>query len=247
MQNAFGSGSLWGIPSGANQTPSRFGVLQNAAVDFKASAKPLFGQNQLPVTVARGTMAISGKAEIARFTARLYNDIFFGTTMSTPTVAKTVVIDNESGTVPGTSTYTVTVTNSSTWVLDLGVVYAATGLPLTRGATATGIGVYSVAAGVYTFASADANAAVKISYTYTASSGATLTIANAAMGVAPTFKTVLSMPYNNNDMVVTLNACVSTSMSITTALEDFTKQAFTFEAFTDSSDTLGTICFSEAI
>lgn len=246
MQNAFGSGSLWATTSGSNQTPARFGVLQNCGVDFKSSPKPLFGQNQLPVTVARGTMAVSGKAELAQFTARLYNNIFFGTSMSTATTGKTVVVDNESGTIPGTP-FAVTVTNSATWVLDLGVIFSATGIPLTRVASGPTTGQYSVASGVYTFAAADTTLGVKISYTWTTTGGATLSIANAAMGIAPTFKTVLSSVYNSNNLVLTLNACVATGMSLTTALEDFTKQSFTFEAFTDSSDTLGTIAFAEAI
>lgn len=244
-QYGFGSGALWSIPTGANQTPTRYGVLQTCGVDFKSTNKPLFGQYQLPVTVARGSMSIAGKGEFAQLVARFYNDIFFGA-MSTPTVAQTLVIDNESGTIPGTP-YQVTVTNSATWVLDLGVIFSATGLPLTRVASSPTTGQYSVAAGVYTFAAADTTLGVKISYTYTTSTGATLTIANQLMGVAPNFKTVLSMPYNSQKFTLTLNACVADSVSMNTSLEDFMKQPFSFMAFTDSSSTLGTLSFAEAI
>lgn len=247
MQYGFGSGSMWQIASASNSTPARLGVLQNCGVDFKASNKPLFGQNQLPVTVARGSMVVSGKGEFAQMTARFYNDIFFGA-MSTPTVSSTLCVDNEAGTIPATP-YAITVTNSATWVLDLGVIFAATGLPLTRVASGgtPSTGQYKVTAGVYTFAAADTTLGVKISYTYTTSTGATLTIANQAMGIAPTFKTVLSIPYNSQKFTLTLNACTADTISMNTSLEDFTKQPMSFQAFTDSSDTLGILSFAEAI
>lgn len=241
----FGSGALWSIPSGSNQTPTRYGALQNVGVDFKSTTKPLFGQNQLPLTVARGSMNIAGKGEFAQLQARFYNDIFFGSA-STATVAQTICIDGESGTIP-TTPYQITVTNSATWVTDLGVTFSATGLPLTRVASSPTTGQYSCSAGVYTFASADTGLGVKISYTYTTSTGATLTISNQPMGVAPTFKTILSMPYNSQKFSLTLNACVADSVSLNTSLEDFLKQPFSFMAFTDSSSTLGTLSFAEVI
>lgn len=242
----FGSGALWSIPSGSNQTPVNYGALQNVGVDFKSTTKPLFGQNQLPLTVARGSMSIAGKGEFAQLQARFYHNIFFGTSMSTATVAQTICIDGESGTIPGTP-YQVTVTNSATWVTDLGVTFSATGLPLTRVASGPATGQYSCAAGVYTFAAADTTLGVKISYTYTTSTGSTLSIANQPMGVAPTFKTILSMPYNSQKFSLTLNACVADSISMNTSLEDFLKQPFSFMAFTDSSSVLGTLSFAEAI
>ncbi len=244
-QYGFGSGALWSIPSGSNQTPTRYGALQTVGVDFKSTSKPLFGQNQFPLTVARGSMSVAGKGEFAQLQARFYNDIFFGAS-STPTVAQTICIDGENGTIPATP-YQVTVTNSATFGIDLGVIFSATGLPLTRVASSPATGQYSVAAGVYTFAAADTTLGVKISYTYTTSTGATLTIANQPMGVAPTFKTILSMPYNSQKFSLTLNACVADGISFNTSLEDFLKQPFSFMAFVDASQTLGTLSFAEAI
>lgn len=246
-QYGFGSGSLWMTTSGSNKTPTRLGVLQNCGVDFKSNTKPLFGQNQLPVTVARGTMSVMGKGEFAQITSRFYDNIFFGA-MSTAATGQILAVDNEAGTIPAASgPYIVTVTNSATWTTDLGVIFAATGLPLTRVASGPTTGQYSVSAGVYTFAAADTLLGVKISYIWTATGGEKLTIANQAMGVAPTFSTVLSIPYNSQKFTLTLNACVSESISMTTSLEDFTKQPFSFAAFTDSSDTLGTLSFAEPI
>jgi hypothetical protein len=242
----FGAGALYSTPTGSNQTPTRYGALQTCGVDFKSTTKPLFGQYQLPLTVARGSMNIAGKGEFAQIAARFYNDIFFGAASSAQT-GSTIVKDNESGTVPGTSTYIITVTNSATWTYDLGVIYAATGLPLTRVASVSAVGQYSVSAGVYTFYSGDASAAMKISYEYTSTGGETLTISNQLMGVAPNFRTVLGMPYNNQNFTLTLNSCVAESVSMNTSLEDFLKQPFSFMAFADSSGTLGTISFAEVM
>jgi hypothetical protein len=128
----FGAGSLWGVSTNSNPTPARFGVLQKASVDFKAAVKPLFGFEQLPVGVARGTMSVSGTAELAQFTPRVYNDLFFGA-MSTATTGTLICVDNEAGTVPGVSTYTITVAGGTNTVRDLGVIYQATGLQRIRG------------------------------------------------------------------------------------------------------------------
>jgi hypothetical protein len=105
-----------------------------------------------------------------------------------------------------------------------------------------------VATGVYTFNSADANAKVFISYEYSASgSGETLSIANQPMGTVTPFVTVLSLlnPNTTKKLTVTLNQCISESIGFATSLEDWTKQNFTFAAYTDASDTLGTIAFAE--
>lgn len=246
MEYGFGSGALYGVSSAANPTPVRFGVIQSAKVSFKSKNVPLYGTDQLPVTVGVGTMQVTGSAELAALQPRFWNDIMFGS-ISTPNTGQTIVLTGEAGTVPGTSTYTITVVQSATWVTDLGVIYASTGLPLTRVASVSAIGQYSVAAGVYTFFSGDASTAMKIAYTYTATSGETLTLANQAIGIATTYKTVLSLPYNGLDFVLTLNASVRESLDLATALEDFTKSSYTFSAFTDSSGTLGTVSFGEKI
>ena len=241
-QLAFGSGSVWGINSISNPTPARFGVTQEISVDFTASTKPIFGQNNLPVSVAKASLQTKGKIVFGQFCGRVINELFFG---STSAAGQTLVIDSEAGTIP-TTPYQVTVANSATWVTDLGVIYTATGLPLTRVASAPATGQYSVAAGVYTFAAADTTLAVKISYTYTTTTpGQTFTIAQVAMGQANTFKTVISMPYAGQKATITLNACVSSKLSFATKLEDFTKPEFDFEAFADVTGTLGTIAVAE--
>jgi hypothetical protein len=66
---------------------------------------------------------------------------------------------------PASGPYTVTANEAATFVLDAGVLYTATALPLAKVATAPNQGQYSVsAAGVYTFNAADAGAAVTLFY-----------------------------------------------------------------------------------
>ena len=52
------------------------------------------------------------------------------------------------------------------WASDLGVVYTATGAPLSPVASAPGGGQYSVSGGTYSFSAADAGQAVMLSYGY---------------------------------------------------------------------------------
>lgn len=246
-QYAFGAGSFWGIQSGnANPTPNRFGALQSADISFDATVKELFGSYQLPLAIGRGTMKVTGKAMAGQFQGRVLSDLFFGISKS---VGQTLISDNEAGTIPGTGPYTVTVANSTGWVTDLGVKYAATGLPLTRVASAPATGQYSVAAGVYTFAAADTGLGVGISYTYTPTSntvGETVTMTNQLLGTAPSFKSVVSQVFNGERVTLTLNQCVATKYTFSTKLEEFNIPEFDFSAFVDSSNTLGTICLGEA-
>ena len=83
----------------------------------------------------------------------------------------------ENDNIPGTGPYTITVTNSSSWVADVGVTKG--GVAMTEVASSPAAGQYSVAAGVYTFNSADHGAAVVITYRYTISPSAyTVTLPN---------------------------------------------------------------------
>ena len=242
-QLAFGSGSVWGINTVANSTPARFGVTQDMSLDFTASTKSIFGQNNLPVSVAKAALTTKGKISFGQLNGRVINELFFGATSAT---GQTLVIDSESATIPSTP-YQTTVANGATFSVDLGVVGVVTGTPLTRVVSGPATGQYSVntTTGIYTFAAADTTLVMKISYSYTTTGGNTFTISQAAMGVATTFKTVMNLPYNSQKATITLNSCVSSKLSIATKLEDFTKPTFDFEAFADSSGNLGTISVAE--
>ncbi len=243
-QYSFGSGSLWGINTVSSPTPVRFGALQDVQIDIAFTEKELYGSYQFPLAIGRGTAKITGKATYGEITARAYNDLFFGESAE-PGSGVTAIADNEAGSVPASSVYTITVSNHTTWVTDLGVIYAATGVPFVRVASMPTIGQYSVAAGVYTFAAADASAAVKISYTYTTTGGYTLTMSNQLLGSSPFFIAVFNEVYNGNPFALQLNRCMSSKLSLPFKLEDFTLQQFEFSAFADDSNTIGIISTQE--
>ena len=231
----FGSGTAIVMPSGSNPTPLNIGLLQELTIDVTQSNKTLYGQYKDPVAVGGGTRKWTGKAKVARFSMKVLNALYFGTTINAGQTAEQF---GEGHSVPAVSTYTVTVTNSATWTTDLGVVYSATGLPLTRVSSGPTVGQYSVAAGVYTFAAADASAAVLISYVYTIPTvgqnfsvpptliGATLTFSINATMIDPTTNNVLSLLFPN---------CVANKFSMGTKLEDFVMPEFDFDIFANAA------------
>ncbi len=80
----FGTGQVFAIPSGQTYpTPMQFGTLQDIDVSFDATVKPLVGQLQYAVALARGEVKVSGKAKFARMSASAYNNIFLGQTLGT--------------------------------------------------------------------------------------------------------------------------------------------------------------------
>ena len=184
MEFGFGPGTIYALPSGANATPRRIGAIQDFSMDVSASVKELFGQYQFPLLVQRGTMKITGKIKAAQISAKAFNDVYFGQTVVGGTVSTAI---DEARTVPGSSTYTLTATHATGFLTDLGVTYATTGLPLTKGATATAKGVYCVDAttGIYTFHSGDASAAVKLNYDYTTPVTNTATDESHPIGTTP--------------------------------------------------------------
>ena len=242
MQLSFGSGAIWGERtdvSGSGIGPRQFGVLQDVQIDFDWTDKPLYGQLQFPVAVARGQGKITGKAKFAQILGLLYSDIFFGLT---PATGQFGVAQLEAAAVPATTPYTVTVANAANYNDDLGVVYAATGKRFNRVTTPAAAGQYSVnfATGVYTFSSADASAAVLISYTYgTTTSGSKLTITNQLMGTTPTFKATFYSTYGGNGTALRLNACMADKLSLPTKVDDWTIHELDFSAFADASGTIG--------
>ena len=62
MQLSFGSGAVWGERTDVTGTgigPRQFGVLQDIRIDFDWTDKPLYGQLQFPLAIARGHEARS--------------------------------------------------------------------------------------------------------------------------------------------------------------------------------------------
>ncbi len=253
-QYVFGSGILWSRPltdangnAIANPTPVRFGALQDISLDVSWDTKMLHGQNQFPIAVGRGKGKVTGKAKAAQLNGSLLNSIVFGQTLSNGIISD--VYDTTGAAIPATPfQITPTPPNSGVYSKDLGVLNAS-GVPMTRVASAPVSGQYSVneTTGAYTFAAADTLLVVYINYQYTATSTSATksTVKNLPMGYAPTFSVDLYMPYQGKSMIMTLPNAISSKMAIATKLDDFMIPEFDFEGFADSAGNVLTYALSE--
>lgn len=239
----FGAGNLYGINTSANSTPQKLAVLQDSAFDFSFSMKELRGQGQMPIDIRRGSGKLTGKAKFASINGKVLNEMFFGQTASTGLLLSAVA---EPGAIPATP-FQVTVVNGATFDTDLGVVWATTGLPLSKVASAPATGQYSVsAAGVYTFAAADTGKAVLIDYLYTSATGGTkLALGNQTMGVTPTFMGVFTANVGGKIATLKLNQCTSSKFAMATKLEDYSIPEFDFEAMADASNNVGILSVAD--
>jgi hypothetical protein len=244
VQLDFGVGALWGERTdvtGSGIGPRQFGILQDVQVSFDYTEKPLMGQFQFPVAIARGQGKITYSAKFAQILGNLYSDIFFG---STPAVGQFGVSEYEAGNIPATTPFQVTVANAATYNDDLGVTYLASGQRFNRVATPSTAGQYSVnlATGVYTFSSADASAAVLISYTYNiTSSGLKTTITNQLQGTTPVFKLTLFETFQANGQALRLNACIANKLTLPNKIDEWSITSLDGSAFADASGTIGVI------
>ena len=244
-QYGFGSGLMFGTRTDiTNPTPRLFGTLQEGTVDISGDTKQLFGMSQFPVDVARAKMKIEGKAKLGQISGSVFNDLFFGETSGT-TLHQIAYL--EAKTIPSSTAYTVTASNI-TGFSDRGVFYAATGVPFTLVAYAPAQGQYSVnsSTGVYTFAAADASTPVLLNYAYTAATGGySFTITNKLMGNTPTFRLDLNMQFRSKQMLLRLNACVSSKLGLATKTDDYVIPEFEFEAFSDLAGNIGTFSVAD--
>lgn len=254
----FGVGTLVGVRNGVdasgatiiNPTPGRFGALQDVQVDFDRTLKELIGGYQFPLDIAAGQFKISGKAKSGAIQGNLYNDMFFGQTL-TPAVGLQDAVD-ESHTVA--ATVTIAPPASGVFVADLGVFYKTTGIQFKRVASGPAVGQYSVvpATGVYTFNASDAGVIALITYSYsvTTATMSQITLSNQLMGISPSFSIHLQLFYPNNSGIVntmemTFNACKSSKFSLPFKNQDFSMSDFDFQPFADASNTVGTITFTQ--
>jgi hypothetical protein len=245
----FGSGVLIGTPLNVpTPTPINFGLVQKVTVDTSVSVKELYGQYAFPVAVGSGTRKVTCKASLARFSGQALGRLFYN---QIPTPGSTISQFAEVHSVPGSSPFTITVSNATHFAADQGVVYALTGLPLIAVASAPVTGQYAVntTTGVYTFATGDQAAGVLISYTYTSSSqGESLAIGNPLIGPTSTFMATLfaTDPTTNAQFSVTLNQCVASKFSFDTNIEDFAKPDFEFQAFANAAGQVMSFNFGDA-
>ncbi|MFZ0559870.1 MAG: hypothetical protein WAN31_01825 [Methylovirgula sp.] len=242
---SFGSGVLLGTRTDIdNATPVNFGLVQEVTIDEQAGVKELYGQYQRPLAIARGTIKTTGKAKVARISGLAFANLYYGLTPAAGQVATSFA---EAGTVAASTPYIVNVVNAANFVADAGVLYAASGLPLTKVASSPSAGQYSVADGVCTFNAADAGKAVLVTYTYAiAGSGQKFTVANQLIGTTPTFQAIFYTTFQGQAVTLQLNNCTSSKLSFGTKLEDFTLPEFDFSCFADSSGDVMTWSFAEA-
>ena len=230
---SFGSGIMYATPSGANATPLQLGALQDISADISRTVKSLYGQNQQPLAIGGGEIKASVKAKMGFINADVYASVFYGVSASTGTVA---LAANEAHSVPASTPWTVTITNSAQFAKDLGVTYA-NGNPLTQVASAPAVGQYSVSAGVYTFAAADTGVAVLISYEYTdATNGSTVAVGSILQGVQPIITLDLYRGYNGTGERHRFWAAVCSKLTIPTKMADFAISELDFECFLDSQN-----------
>lgn len=242
MEFGFGSGILTGLRtdnSGTN-TPLRFGALQDVSVEFTGDTKELFSTQQFPIDTARGKTKITGKAKVAEIKAQMYNELFFGQTLTTGQLKYAF---NESTTLSNTTVApSYTVANSgSTPLVDQGVFNATSGNQLSAVASSPVSNQYTfnVSTGVYSFSTFSNNQGVLTNYTYNVASGFNIAIGNPQMGVTPRFQATLMQQYENQQIVLVLYACVSNRLSYPTRIDDYLIQDLDFNAYANPAGNVG--------
>lgn len=242
----FGSGNMYFIPpavSPAVPSPIKCGVLQEGSIESSFSIEEVYGQNKLPEVAFQSKGKITGKSKMADIKMSVFS-LFWGG--PAPATGQIIPVVSEAQTIPDSpGPYTVTTAQSTKTYKDLGVIYAATGIPFTRvAAGAEAAGAYSMveATGVYTFAVADKKTAILIDYLYTSSLvGVTLTIANEMAGLAPSFMLVLNNITGVYGAVMILNNCISSKLSFSGAVGKATYPEFDFSATVDAGENVGII------
>ena len=238
MEFGFGSGVLTGVrtdTAGVN-TPIRFGALQDVAVEFSGDTKELYSMQSYPIDTARGKIKLTGKAKVAQIRAKMYNELFFGETLTTGSVK---YMFNESTTLAtGAASYTVA-NAASTPLTDQGVFLGSDQTQYDRISSSPGSGQYSFVAstGVYTFSTFSAGLGVLINYTYASTSGLTITSSNPLMGDTPRFQATLfqKSPHSTKQIVLVIRAAVSNRLTFPTRIDDYTIQDLDFSGFADNS------------
>jgi hypothetical protein len=163
-----------------------------------------------------------------------FSQMFFADAVTVGSVETAI---NEPHQVPATTTYTVTTTNAAHFTLDLGVTYAATGVPLENVPTLTAAGQYTYVetTGVYTFDSADASANILISYMYSSSTlGTSMVAGNHPMGWGPVMQLDVVFPYEGGGIGFLFPNVRLGKIDLTTKLDDYLMMTTDFQAFVGS-------------
>jgi hypothetical protein len=187
-QIVFGAGSLFVKDKAAQPKSTKIATLQEVSFDLSEDDVELYASSKFPIHVAPSKGKAGGKIKVASYEKVLAGAVMGGATTSTGYEAMAV---DEAFTIPATpGPYTSVATHAADYAEDYGITYVATGLPLTRVATAPALGQYAVdeATGTYTFAAADQGKPCLRSYSYDVTgSGETVDVKNVLMGTGSTF------------------------------------------------------------
>lgn len=240
MQFSFGTGVMFAVRNDiANQTPVRFGAMQEADISFNGDVKMLYSQSQYPIDSARGKVKIEGKAKVAQISAAIFNTIYWGGTIA---AGQTLISYSEAATILNSSPFTAVATNAASFLDDLGPVKQTNTQGSNTGAfkyvaTPSVANDYTVSAGTYTFTTSDKNTPVYLNYSYTVTTGFTVTGGNPFMGTTPRFKCEFMDTFEGGSVSLLLYSCVGTSLTpLPTKLDDYYIADFAFTAFADASD-----------
>ncbi len=233
MGLVFGSGVLVATPAGGS--PINLGILQDVSIDESIQMKRLYGAHNFPVAVAAGQRSLTGKAKFARLSPQAVGLLMYGVA---PAVGTQYLQYGEA--VPTNAASPYASANAATWSEDLGVIYAASGLPLKMitGAGAPAAGEYKVAAGNYTFNADDVAAGLLANYAYAvAASGRTVTVNQSLMGPMTYFSVRLFQtdPQTGLFYGVKLFNCAGSKLTHATKVGDWTIPEFDFEAFANGA------------
>lgn len=242
VANVFMNPTLGNIPT--LPTNQQLITLQDFTLDIDATLKDLRGQFQFPDDVATADRKLAWKSGFGRLDIDAYNNVMFGE--SAITTGGEDVNVNEVHTIPASSPFTITVTNSATFVKDEGVIYASgtaaqNGQKLqNNGATYPSTGQYiNSTGGVYSFAAADAGLQVKISYISTVSTGRQLLVQNHTQGWGPALEIYAANPYQeftaNIPNYVHLYAAKVTKIGIPLKRADHLITSVEGESYADAS------------
>jgi hypothetical protein len=228
----------------ANATPVNIGKANSFKLSQTFTKKELYGQNQMPLFIGRTTGKFTATAKAALISGIAFASVFYGMTMSAGQQATAL---SESGTIAAGAYATA---NHATFVADLGVIYASTGLPLTYVTGSPSAGQYTQTAGVYGFNTGDNGKAIFVTYTYTvSSSGQQMTISNPLIGTTPTFQawyyTAVSQAGGAVPLNLQLYQCVADKLDTEFKLEDFMMPDFSFSCFANSANSVGLWSFGE--
>jgi hypothetical protein len=240
----FGPGSIYVTRTDiANQTPVNIGYANEFSYDESGDNKELYGQKQYPLDVARSTIKATGKMKAARVSGIALNAAFHGLTF---VAGQLVMAEAEAAAVPAATPFTVQVANSVDFDTDLGVIYAATGLPLQKTTDVPVKGQYSVANGTYTFAAADEGAPVNVTYAYkVAASGQSLTVINQPIGTTPKFQLDYSTIHDGKPYYVRFYRCIASKLSRQHKLSDFMMPEIDFSFMGNDADQVYTVSYPE--